>query len=105
MNERTGGSEGQERAIAGLLRYGTWFASAVIGVGLATEWLHIFAPAALTSPNGVSLVRAGVALLILLPVSRVALMFFLFLRQRDAAYMAISALVLAIIAAGFLAGL
>jgi hypothetical protein len=32
-------------------------------------------------------------------------MFFLFARARDTAYMAISALVLAIIVAGFLAGL
>jgi uncharacterized membrane protein len=94
-----------EQAIARLLRYGTWIASLVIAAGLAAEWLNAFAAATPPGLNGTGMVKAGVALLILLPVSRVALMFFLFLRQRDAAYMAISALVLAIIGAGFLAGL
>jgi uncharacterized membrane protein len=46
--------------------------------------------------------QVGVTLLILLPVSLVALMFCLFLRERDAAYMAILALVVAIIVAGSL---
>lgn len=105
MNEHTGAGESQEQAIAGLLRYGVWLASAVIGTGLLAEWLHALTKAALLGLSGASLVTAGVALLILLPVSRVALMFFLFLRERDAAYIAISALVLAIIGAGFLAGL
>ncbi len=51
------------------------------------------------------MVKAGVALFILLPVTRVALMLVIFLRERDSAYTAISALVLAIIGAAFLAGL
>jgi len=50
-------------------------------------------------------VKAGVAGFIFLRVSRLVLMFFLFLRERDACYRAISALVLAIVGAGFLAGL
>jgi uncharacterized membrane protein len=45
-------------------------------------------------------VKAGVAVFILLPVARVALMLTLFLRERDYAYTVIAALVLAIIAAG-----
>ena len=55
--------------------------------------------------GGYRLVQAGVALFILLPVARVALMLALFLRERDYAYTAISALVLLIIAAGVLSGL
>jgi len=51
------------------------------------------------------LIKCGVALLILLPVARVALMLIQFAQARDTAYVAISALVLAIIATGFLAGL
>jgi uncharacterized membrane protein len=42
---------------------------------------------------------------VLLPVARVALMLAIFLRDRDYAYMVISALVLAIIGAGILIGL
>ena len=77
-----------------------WLASAVIGAELATECHDHH-----DGLERADLVKAGVALFILLPVSRVALMFFLFLRERDPAYMAISALVLAILGAGFLAGL
>jgi uncharacterized membrane protein len=51
------------------------------------------------------LVKVGVALFILLPVARVALMLAIFLRERDYAYTAISALVLLIIAAGVVSGL
>lgn len=40
MSDHKGHGEGQEQAIAGLLRYGVWLASAVIGAGLATEWLR-----------------------------------------------------------------
>ena len=49
--------------------------------------------------------KAGVALFILLPVARVALMIAIFLRERDYAYTAISTLVLVIIAVSFWAGL
>jgi uncharacterized membrane protein len=46
-----------------------------------------------------------VALFILLPVARVALMLATFLHERDYAYTAISALVLVIIATGIAIGL
>lgn len=49
--------------------------------------------------------KAGVALLVLLPITRVALMLVIFLSERDFAYAAISALVLGIIGAGFLVAL
>lgn len=81
----------REQMIAALLWYGTWLASAVIGLGMI---LGVY-----------GIVKAGVALFICLPIARVALMLAIFLRERDYAYMAICALVLAIIGAGVLAGL
>jgi hypothetical protein len=101
MNRPIDDCERRERLIAALLWYGTWAASAVIAAGLAVG---------LTRPislglSGIGIAQAGVALFILLPVARVVLMLGMFLRQRDYAYAAISAFVLAIIAAGFVAAL
>jgi uncharacterized membrane protein len=88
--------ERREQLVAGLLWYGTWLASAVTGAGLlAMLWWH----------GGLALAKAGIALFILLPVARVVLMLAIFMRERDRTYTAISALVLAIILAGVLAGL
>jgi uncharacterized membrane protein len=81
-----------EGLLAGVLHYGTWLACAVIALGLAV------------SSNG-HIVAAGIALLILLPVLRVALMLAVFLRQRDYRFSAIAALVLMIIFLGFALGL
>lgn len=91
----------RDRIIAGLLWYGTWLASALIAAGLACG----FVPRADAGLWGRELVRAGVALFILLPVARVALMLVIFLRERDYAYTGISGLVLLIIAAGVVSGL
>ncbi|HEY9271331.1 DUF1634 domain-containing protein [Achromobacter sp.] len=91
----------RDRVIAGLLWYGTWLASALIAAGMALDFL----PQAQAGLCGLELVRAGVALFILLPIARVALMLAIFLRERDYAYTAISALVLLIIAAGVVSGL
>lgn len=91
----------RDRVIAGLLWYGTWLASALIAAGMALDFL----PQALAGLRGLELVQAGVALFILLPVARVALMLAIFLRERDYAYTAISALVLLVIAAGVMSGL
>ncbi len=91
----------RDRAIAGLLWYGTWLASALIAAGMAVDFL-------LPAHGGLrdlGLVKVGVALFILLPVARVTLMLAIFLRERDYAYTAISALVLLIIAAGVVSGL
>lgn len=91
MKPTTGNYERREQMIAGLLWYGTWLATAVIAAGMALGRYDI--------------VKAGVALFICLPIARVALMLVIFLRERDLAYVAISALVLAIIGAGVVAGL
>lgn len=103
MSEYNNTGERQERAIATLLHYGTALASLIIAAGLGVQWLH-----PTKAPLGLSrgdLMKAGVALFILLPVLRVTLMLVQFVQARDTAYVAISALVLAIIGAGFLAGL
>jgi uncharacterized membrane protein len=100
MNPAADNFERRDQIIAGLLWYGTWFASILITAGvllMAVEPLP--APLAL-SLSGYDAVKAGVAVFILLPVARVALMLAIFLRERDYAYTAIAALVLAIIAAG-----
>lgn len=94
-----------ERLLAGVLNYGTWLASAVIGVGLTLAWLGSRAsPPNLATPPAMPVVTAGIAMLILLPVLRVALMLIVFVRQRDYRFGAIAALVLAIIFAGCVLG-
>ncbi len=95
----------QGRVIAALLRHGTWLASATIGAGLAVLWLRPMTGTIPFGVSGVALMKIGVALFIFLPVLRVALMLFLFARERDTVYTAISALVLAIMAAGFLSAI
>ena len=87
---------GLERQLAQLLHYGTWLASAVIGLGLLWQ---------LIDPRGLGLVNVGIGLFIALPVLRVACMLMMFLRERDYRFSFIAAAVLGIIACGLLAGL
>jgi uncharacterized membrane protein len=105
MKAATDGQARRDRGIAALLRYGTWAASACIAIGMAMDFLLPQGGLPGLEQAGYRFVQAGVALFILLPVARVALMLALFLRERDYAYTAISALVLLIIAAGVLSGL
>lgn len=87
-----------DRLIGALLNVGTWMACVLIAGG----WLiHAAAPPAavpLLHGSAPMLMGAGVALFILLPVLRVAVMLVLFLRERDYVYVAIAAGVLLIIA-------
>lgn len=80
-----------EWLLAGLLQYGSWLASIVIGLGLAFSSMRI--------------ATIGIALFILLPTLRVLLMLLVFLRERDYRFTAIAALVLAIILLGFAVGM
>lgn len=105
MSRPGDGLERRDRIIAGLLWYGTWIASAVIAAGMIVSILQQLGGSAASGPSGYAIVKAGVAIFILLPIARVALMLAIFMRERDYAYMAISALVLAIIGIGILAGL
>lgn len=88
-----------EQVLAGLLNSGTWVASAVIAVGLGLSFLP-----GVHGSVGLQIVTAGIALFILLPVLRVALMLAAFLRGRDYRFGGIAALVLLIILAGFVIG-
>jgi hypothetical protein len=89
------------RLLARLLERGTWTASAVIAVGCGL-WL---ARPGLRGPlSGSSVVAGGVALFILLPVARVALLLVVYVRARDRRLAGVAALVLAILAAGLAVG-
>jgi len=88
-----------------LLRYGTWLASAAIGIGLSIALIgsnsrmrHLPAPA------DMRIATAGIVLFILLPVLRVLLMLLVFIRERDFRFVSIAALVLAIILLGIVLG-
>jgi hypothetical protein len=75
-----------ERLLAAVLSAGTWLASATVALGVAAHNMPI--------------VTAGIALFILLPVTRVALMAIVFAHRRDYRFAAIAVLVLAIIGVG-----
>ncbi|MGC1305247.1 MAG: DUF1634 domain-containing protein [Caulobacteraceae bacterium] len=85
-----------ERLLAIVLQQGVWLACGLIAVGLALGPLGVTAGAGVTA--------AGIGLLILLPVLRVALMLAVFVRERDYPLGAIAALVLTIILLGFACG-
>lgn len=90
----------RDQVVAALLGGGTLLASLLIAAGVLLGGLE-----AHLAMGGEGLVRAGIALFILLPIARVALLLALFLRERDGIYAAISALVLLIIGAGVAIGL
>ena len=92
--------ERREQAIAALLWHGTWLASALIAVGILLAGIGSLQSQPALKLGGYNVVKAGVAVFILLPIARVALMLAIFLRERDYVYTAVAALVLAIIAAG-----
>ena len=85
-----------ELLLAGLLRYGTWLASGVTGLGLAMS---------LAGVEGTSVVAAGVALFIALPVLRVLVMLGAFILDQDNRLVIVTALVLTTILAGLVIGL
>ncbi len=90
-----------EESLAALLRYGSWSASAAIGLGYALaligSYAHSWNPPVLFHMR---IVRVGIALFILLPIVRVLLMLLDFIRERDFRFAFISGLVLAIILLG-----
>jgi uncharacterized membrane protein len=82
-----------ERRLGKLLYRGTYVAVAVIILGLAV--------AVGFDVYGLRIATAGIAILILLPVARVAAMAIFFWRARDYRFAAIAALVMAIMGCGF----
>ncbi|HMF78563.1 MAG TPA: DUF1634 domain-containing protein [Bryobacteraceae bacterium] len=96
---------GLEWLLAGVLQYGSWLASATIGVGLALAMIHGRAGTHdLAMAPKMRIVTIGIAGFILLPVVRVAVMLVVFLRQRDYRFGWIAALVLTILFGGFALG-
>jgi uncharacterized membrane protein len=92
--------------LAGLLHYGSWLASTAIALGLALAMIDNRARThELAGLANMRLATGGIALLILLPILRVSLMLFAFLRERDYRLALAAALVLAIILAGVMIGL
>jgi uncharacterized membrane protein len=85
-----------EGLLAGLLHYGTWLASGVIGSGLAMSLVGL---------SGAQVVAAGVVLFISLPVLRVLVMLAVLLRDRDYRLALVAAIVLMTIVAGLAIGI
>jgi uncharacterized membrane protein len=90
-----------ERRLATVLQLGTGLGSCII----ATGWV-IFAIGEPLSLRGValSIIRAGIAVFILLPALRVLVMIIVFFRERDYRFGAIAALVLTVIVIGAVLG-
>ena len=84
-----------EWLLAGLLRYGTWLASGVTGLGVALSLVGV----------GAQVVAAGVALFLALPVLRVLVMLGAFILHRDYRLIIVATVVLMIILAGLVIGL
>jgi uncharacterized membrane protein len=89
-----------ESLLAKFLRYGTWFASSVIAIGCV-----LLAIGRGNSSLALDCVTAGIAFLIFLPIARVAIMLWFFLRDRDYRLAIAAALVLCTIAAGVAIGI
>ena len=85
-----------ELLLAGLLRYGTWLASGVTGLGLAMSLVGV---------EGTAVVAVGVALFIALPVLRVLVMLGAFIVDQDYRLVLVATVVLITILAGLVIGL
>ena len=86
-----------EVAISHLLRGGVVVSALVLGAG----WGLI----ACGSGEGPRVMGVGVRVLMSTPILRVAATFVLFVRQRDTSYVAITAVVLILLAVGLIGGL
>jgi uncharacterized membrane protein len=85
-----------ELLLAGLLRYGTWLASGVTGLGLAMS---------LAGVEGTAVVAVGVVLFIALPVLRVLVMLGAFIVDQDYRLVLVATVVLITILAALVIGL
>jgi uncharacterized membrane protein len=96
MSTETVTSPRPEWLLAGLLRYGTWLASGVTGLGLAMPLVGV---------QGTGVVTVGVALFIALPVLRVLVMLGVFIVDQDYRFVLVATVVLISILAGLVLGL
>jgi hypothetical protein len=87
-----------EQSLAALLRYGSWLASAAIGLGFALALIdsRVGTRNLAILPN-MRIASMGIVLFILLPSLRVLLMLLVFIRERDFRFAAAAGLVLVII--------
>lgn len=87
-----------EQSLATLLRYGSWLASAAIGLGFALALIdsRVGTRNSAILPN-LRIASMGIVLFILLPSLRVLLMLLVFIRERDFRFAAAAGLVLVII--------
>jgi hypothetical protein len=74
MNTHAAKSPPLESVLAGMLKSGTWLASAIIAVGLTLSLFDHSAGAYVAVPPSTQIVTAGIALFIVLPVLRVIVM-------------------------------
>lgn len=94
-----------EELLADFLRYGSWSALAIIGLGYVLALIGPHGQTwSLSLLSNMRIVRAGIALFILIPILRVLLMFLVFIGQRDFRFAIISGAVLAIILLGVFLG-
>ena len=94
-----------EELLAAFLRYGSWSASAAIGLGYALALIGSHPPTRnLAALPNMRIVTLGIVLFILLPIIRVLLMLLAFIRERDFRFVFISGTVLAIILLGIFLG-
>ena len=96
MSKGAGKAPQPELLLAGLLRYGTWLASGVTGLGVAMSLVGV---------EGTRVVAAGVALFIALPVLRVLVMLGAFIVDQDYRLVLVATVVLITIFAGLVLGL
>src|SRR5690349_11856854 len=96
MNKEAVKAPQPELLLAGLLRYGTWLASGVTGLGLALSQAGV---------EGTYVVAAGVALFIALPNLRVLVMLGAFLLNQDYRLVIVAGVVLMTIPPGLVVGL
>jgi uncharacterized membrane protein len=96
MSNETVKAPQPEGLLAGLLRYGTWLASGVTGLGLSMSLVGV---------EGTHVVAAGVALFIALPVLRVLVMLGAVTLNQDYRLVIVTTVVLMTILAGLVIGL
>ena len=87
-----------EQSLAALVRYGSWLASAVIGLGFALALIdsRVGTRNLAILPN-MRIASMGIVLFILLPSLRVLLMLLVFIREGDFRLAVTAGLVLAVI--------
>jgi uncharacterized membrane protein len=94
----TGPASGElEQRLGATLSAGAWLACAVIAGGMT--WVFF------NAASGWMIVMVGIAIIILLPIVRVAMMLAAFAKARDFRFVAVAAGVLLVIGLGVLAGL